>query len=967
MILFLFFCSGATALIYEVVWSKYLALMLGSTVQAQTVVLAVFMGGLALGNRLFGARADASRQPLALYGYLEVAIGLYAFFFNSIYGAADLVFVAAGSAVLKQGALLLALKAGLSVALLIGPTILMGGTLPVLAAWLNLSSTDAGRRSARFYATNSLGAVCGAGLAGFVLVRELGMVSTLQMTALANVIIGIAAVAIARKQPLVQSPKSKVLSPVEPAAPNSNSPLALGCVLVALTGAVSMGLEVLASRSLTLIFGASLQAFAIVLMAFILGIGVGSSIIASPRWRQLVREPATIALIFAAAAVVGMLVMGIEEWVRVYLSLKSGLARTAMGYRFHQLLAGALSLVVLGVPAGLIGAVLPLWIRAGADGLGKHVGRLLTWNTLGAVGGSLLTGFVLMPWLGLRGAFLALAMILAVAAMLTAWRIGRRDILLPAAALMVILALTSAVGGEGWRHVLSSGVFRAKDSPDASAAMLAHRKRTVNLLFYEDAADATVSVEQSVHGGAPGQIILRVNGKPDATTQGDLATQYLLAHLPMLARPESKDVFVLGLGSGITAGAVLGHPVETLTIAENCEPVLRAAKFFEPWNRGVLAEPRTRVWHEDARTVLKLAGQSRFDVIISEPSNPWMAGVGGVFSREFYELCASRLKDGGVMTQWFHVYEMHDGIVTMVLRTFGSVFPHIEVWDPGTGDIILLGSLRPWRSAPDVYGRVFARVQPRQDLERIGLKSPAAVWARQLASQRTAHAIAEDFGVQSDLFPTLEYEAPKAFFLGQTSRVLFDYDERTKQSELAPLEKRAALATLTDEALRLVFEEFSSVNSEMKRYLTIRLTGGVTAANLGAFFENRPTTCIFFPFADAGTNRVEFPANAGGQLKVLLEAESVIVTQPARWESGVAFIQAILRAQKPGARITEWSPARFASVAARACLARRDHDRTRDMLDLGQRFEPDSTELKYLRRILDREQPSLKVAEGRKP
>src|SRR5262249_2232903 len=156
-------------------------------------------------------------------------------------------------------------------------------------------------------------------------------------------------------------------------------------------------------------------------------------------------------------------------------------------------------------------------------------------------------------------------------------------------------------------------------------------------------------------------------------TGGDLSTQALVAHLPLMSKPDSKDVFVFGLGSGITAGSVLGHPnVDSLTIAENCEPVVRAAKFFEPWNNGVLTSARVKMVEEDARTVLKLSSK-QYDVIVAEPSNPWMVGVGSVFSREFYELAARRLKPGGIMTQWFHIYEINDSIVEMVIRTFSSV------------------------------------------------------------------------------------------------------------------------------------------------------------------------------------------------------------------------------------------------------------------------------------------------------
>ena len=212
MILFLFFCSGATALVYEVVWSKYLSLMLGSTVQAQTVVLAVFMGGLALGNRLFGRRADAAANPLALYGKLEIAIGLYAFVFHLLHQAADNLFISAGTPLLDKPLALLALKAALSVGLLLGPTILMGGTLPLIAAWLNRRSADAGRLSARFYSVNSLGAVCGAWLAGFVLVQAMGMPASLQLTALMNIVLGLTALALAR-QPEPAASKSSETPP----------------------------------------------------------------------------------------------------------------------------------------------------------------------------------------------------------------------------------------------------------------------------------------------------------------------------------------------------------------------------------------------------------------------------------------------------------------------------------------------------------------------------------------------------------------------------------------------------------------------------------------------------------------------------------------------------------------------------------------------------------------------------------
>ena len=922
IVLLLFFGSGATALIYEVLWSKHLALMLGSTVQAQTVVLAVFMGGLALGNRIIGRRADAVTNPLALYGKLEIAIGLYALCFHLLHAGADRLFIRAGAPLLELPVALLALKALLSVGLLLGPTLLMGGTLPLIAAWLHRRGPDAGRLSARFYSVNSLGAVSGAWLAGFVLVPALGMTASLQLTAIVNVALGLIALSLSRataatvpvEQPAdAEQRPQPVAEPTGSSSPSTNN-FSLPLGIVALTGAVSMGLEVLAARSLVLVFGASLQAFAIVLMSFILGIGLGGAVMASPRTRSWSRESATTVLLLGAAVWIGLLLAGVEQWVDGYRWVKTGLARTETGFTFHQAFAAAMSLVVLGVPAGLLGAVLPLWIRelpqSGAD-LGRGVGRLLTWNTLGAVVGTLVTGFVLMPQLGLRGAFLALALGLCAAAWLLGRKFQRAKPQFTAALVGAALLMLGAMGGDTWRHLLSSGIFRLRET-ELGKDLVGHRQRHIKIHFYEDAADASVAVEQGDGVGASDQLVLRINGKPDATSRGDMATQYLLAHLPMLARPESRDVFVLGFGSGVTAGALLGHPIQGVTVAENCEPVLRAGKFFAPWNRGVLTNRLARIVGEDARTLLKLSPQ-RYDVIISEPSNPWMVGVGSVFSREFYELCASRLQDGGIMTQWFHVYEMHDGIVALVLHTFASVFPHMEVWDPGSGDLILLGSQKPWPTGPDVWRKVYERAEPRRDLTTIGLPAPEALWARQFSSQRTTRAFIENGPEQSDEFPVLEYEAPKAFFIGASAKQFLQFDERTRQYQFAPLPKRLALMAAPAALLAPVFPQFGSVNSEVTQATDARLRSLANAA------APVPAASIFSP-----------PRSAENFQSLVISVE--------HWLRTGGTNQTSLTATDLGDAIRE-------------CIAHGEFDRARQLLNTAGPRLKNSAELRYLERV----------------
>ncbi len=953
----LFFMSGATALVYEVLWSKYLALMLGSTTQAQTVVLAVYMGGLALGNRWFGAHAARRQRPLAWYGYLEAAIGLYAFIFYWLYQGADRVFVAVGSGWLDHGLALLALKGLLSVGLLLPPTILMGGTLPVLAAWLEARYPDAARWSARFYSLNSCGAVLGAGFAGFVLLDWVGMVASLQMTAFFNVLVGFMAIGLSKLEvgPATATPKTATTESA-PATdgPSANPKVWTGYALAAFTGGVSLGLEGLASRTLSMVMGASVPAFSIMLMAFILGIGVGSAVIASPRIRRWPRERMTFILLLMAAGTLAGYVAAIGPGVDAYRWLMTGLARGDVGYEFQLLLHAAIALVVLGWPAALLGSVLPLWMREGGGahgGLARHVGRLLTWNTVGAVLGVTLTSFVLMPTLGLRGALLFLAGLLAVVAGLVAWAHLSQGAVAASGVGLAAVLLVGAHGGDYWRSILSSGIFRARET-QMSRHALQTRFEHVRLRFYEDAPDATVSVEQGDGVKSSAELGLRINGKPDASSQGDLSSQYLLAHLPLLARPASEDVFVLGLGSGITAGALLAHPVKNIVVAENCDPMLRAAAWFNPWNRGILTNRLARIVSEDARAVLRLSPQL-YDVIISEPSNPWTAGIGNVFSREFFELAAQRLKPGGVMAQWFHLYEMNDGIVAMIIRTFGSVFPHMEIWDTCGGDIVMLGSRQPWASTPASYAQIFARPEVKADLVRIGLDTPEALWARQLASQRTAFAIAGDGPIQSDEFPVLERAAPRAFFIGAHSQWLFDFDERTWQWPLASAAKRQALAGLSTNALHRVFDEFKSVNSGLAQHLAQQMRGGSQITNLSHIIGKPGLPCIF-----TQTGPQPIPASGRAEEHRFWQAEAQAWQSP--WPAAAEALDQALRDWQGKAEppVDNEAFTRAIASAAKAALAHDDAPRAAQWLSAGLRADPASAPLLYLARILEREHPA---------
>ena len=517
-------------------------------------------------------------------------------------------------------------------------------------------------------------------------------------------------------------------------------------------------------------------------------------------------------------------------------------------------------------------------------------------------------------------------------------------------ALLVIYV--SATGGEGWRYVLSSGVFRLPNGV-YNSTFLQERRNSTRLLFYEDAADATVSVERDSYRAGLTNLTLRINGKPDASVPGDLSTQILLGQLPLMMKPDSRDVFVLGMGSGVSAGTTLGYPITSLTVADNCEPVLRAVTLFNPWNHSLLNDPRTHLYREDARTALKLNPQ-QYDVIISEPSNPWMVGVGSVFSRDFYTIAASRLKAGGIMAQWFHTYELDDSVLALVVRTFASVFPNMEMWDVGEGDIVLLGSARPWKSDPEIYQAAFKLAGPRQDLAAIGLTSPAGILARQFASQRTAFALPGPGPIQSDNYPVMEYVAPRMFYiyLGRGADRFQDYDERTVQMELAPPGKDEVLARLNPAELSDIFGGVApSVNHALQAYLravnaprTDPTQDSLLA--MPCVFRGTNDVMLFVP-ACARTNAVAYQ---------LFNAEAVLKTNPANRQQAINNIRGILEAEKAYDRqATGWSAAYYADLAVKASLRLGNNPEAKAILLRGLQLEPDSEQLAYLSRIMIRE------------
>lgn len=767
----LFFISGFTGLVYEVVWAKYLALLLGSTAYAQVGVLAVFMGGLALGSAIWGRAADRGTHALRLYGLLELGVGvsaaLFAWGFDALSHVYWSVLAAAGGT--ETAAVLI--KTGLCIVAMLAPTICMGGTLPVLSRALNLRRAGFGRGVAYLYGINSLGAATGSVAAGFYLVPEWGFEVPFYGAALLNIAVGFLALGLDRRtQPADTEAETASVQAVAASEPvEVVGYAALVPAAAAISGAVAMIYEVAWIRLCSLVLGSSTYSFSIMLTAFILGIAAGGLVysIFNPARGRPLRFYAFTSLL---SVVLVLACLPYYDRLPFYAARAIGLLRQEhVSFAWFQAATLAFCVVVMLPLTFMSGLNFPALAHAAAQrmaGVGRPVASVLVANTAGTIVGTVLGGLYLLPSRGLEGTFLLCCML----TLLTVFVVLLCDRSLPRWQLLAV------VGGvalglpaylwlvPGWDlRLLSLGEFRRHEGIADKDFATYYSGVQHKLLYYRDGASATVSVDQW-----PEDVVLRVNGKADASANGDRETQQLLAHIPAVMHPNAKHALIIGYGSGMTAGALLRHPLESVDVVEISPEVMATDRFFAPFNNAPLSDPRTHVYIEDARTFLYRTPQ-RYDLIISEPSNPWIAGVGNLFTSEFFEQVKGRLTEDGVFVQWFHTYETSDQVLLLILRTVANAFAEVRAFQPNQWDVIVVASPSRRQEVSPAAQAAFARAS---DLAQIDLKCLSTLLALEILPDSLARKALGGGVLNQDRFPALEYAAPRAFHDGRSSGLL---------------------------------------------------------------------------------------------------------------------------------------------------------------------------------------------------
>lgn len=766
----LFFLSGATGLVYELLWVRVLYQAFGSTIQSVTTVVAAYMGGLGLGAWLFGRRVDRHLRGAALYGRLEIAIGAFGMISPLVLALAHRVYLGAAGALQLGGAASVALRFGMAALVLLVPTTLMGGTLPALTkAFMGEQRDRLMPTLGRLYAANTLGAVTGAALAGFVLVERVGIHSSLLGTAAVNLALGAAALALA---PRLDTARAQP-GPSAPTQPR-DAIARLALVLLSLTAFASLLDEIAWTRVLVMVVGGSTYAFTLVLVVFLLGIGAGSAVAA----RRGATRPATAVDAAVAQGITGAgaaLLLGFFGLLPLYIIAVFQHSDFGAGTRLC-LMGLAVGAVVL-IPAIGMGLSFPLLAdlaAPGGRGRGADVGAAYALNTLGSIGGAVVTGFVLVVTLGsettLRlglvingAAALALAGVAArgVPESSTEHRVLRSRVLLAGA--LGSVALGSAFAAPGWssRLIDLGPTIYARNVMDREArrAFLAHRG--ARQLAFREGRNATVSVWEGFSGRT-----LRVNGKVDASDHADMNTQIMLGLAPAAARAEPASALVIGFGSGVTPRVLAAVPgMRRVRVVEIEPAVLSMSLLFAAVNDSVLAQPVVSTVVDDARSALQL-NRDGFDVIVSEPSNPWVAGVATLYTPEFFQIVRSRLTDGGVFCQWIQLYQLPLPVVASVVRNVRAVFPHVEVWFSTGLDIMVLASDRPLRYDRPWLGRLLAPSTAIGTLSRewLGVDSLGDIFGRRLLGEAGAVRLAQRAVLTHvDDRPELEFVAARRF------------------------------------------------------------------------------------------------------------------------------------------------------------------------------------------------------------
>lgn len=770
----LFILSGISGLIYESIWSHYLKLMLGHAAYAQTLVLAIFMGGMALGAGLISRYSQRWNQLLLGYAIAEGVIGVMGLLFHPLFTSVLEVLYLSWIPALSDPLTINLLKWSLAGLLILPQSILLGATFPLMSAGIiRLYPNTPGATLGMLYFTNSLGAAVGVLISVFVLIPAMGLPGAILSAAFLNILLALVVWLVAKDRPAP--------APAETATAQGESHRSRWSVLL-LTIALCSSLasffyEIGWIRMLSLVLGSSMQAFELMLSAFILGLALGGLWIRRrlDRIADPLRYAGYVQIIMALCAAATLLFYNASFDFMGFMI--QSLNKNDGGYTLFNLTSHAIALIIMLPATFMAGMTLPLFTYALLQrGAGERsIGRVYSANTVGAIIGVLLAVHVVMPALGVKGlislgALLDLLVgiaLLALARPALKWRWE-----LPASALSALLALaliTLTVRFDPLR--MAAGVYRQGQ---------ARLPVDTDVQYYRDGKTASIARFLS----PTGRMMIATNGKIDASimmqgekSTSDEVTMVMAAVLPLALRPEAKTVANIGFGSGMTTHNLLGAiRLERVDTVEIEQAMVDGARGFGRFVERAYTDPRSRIYIEDAKTYFS-SHNARYDIIISEPSNPWVSGVANLFSEEFYRYIQRHLNERGLLVQWLQLYESNLTLVSSVFQALAEHFNDYVVFNTSFGDILIIAS--NGGALDQIDSAILAEPQLQEQLQRVGLRSINDLKARRIGDKKLLQPlfVAAGAPINSDFFPYLSLNAPRSRYLGETAFALTELGE----------------------------------------------------------------------------------------------------------------------------------------------------------------------------------------------
>ena len=839
-----FIISGGAGLVYEVIWSALLSNLVGGTTTTHTVVLAAFMGGLALGNRFGGRWADTGVLPLRLYAYLETAVGILGVLSPQLAELAGHVYVSlAPSPASPMMWMDAPLRLLLAMATILPASFAMGATMPALVRACTTHLGGLGASVGWLYFINSAGAALGALLATFYVIPTFGLDLGLILAGTSNLLLALLALGLARQVHGDQAFEAKEARD-ELARPETIEELDLGPLVeprvyssgqvraaldaVFLSGIATMLIELAWTRVLALTMGGSAHAFAIMLATFIAGIAIGGVIAA---WVARGDRDVLGPLLIAEGVAVLSLALLFPLYDRLPFAFHGAAALIASkeaAYPVYLAVCTGMAVLAMLGPTIAFGATLPLASRVVTSAIGeagRSVGSVFSTNTLGNVIGAAAGGLTLVPLVGLEWTLRVGALLVALASLRLAFALASESKLRRVGMMGAALATLIVLVAPSWDPLLlHSGLYRSLEHDVGSVEHFKSTSGKIDFLFEEDDEEATVSVIENANGHR----LLRVNGKSDAGNHRDVPTQVLVGQLPFFFHADAKRVLVVGLGSGITVGSVLTHPVEHVDVVEISPAIVNGSRYFDEWSHAPLDDPRVTLHVRDARNFLRvLPPDVKYDVIVSEPSNPWQPGSAALFSLEYYEQLKSRLAPGGVMSQWVHTYEMDEDVLDVILRTYAQVFERPRTWSARGNDMVMVASgegdldvdfdrMAKRLALPKVASEMRRVTPDDREMSLNTLLTHEVMAARQF---RAIWGSAEEQIIHTDRIPVLQYIAPKAFFVGANATAFRRKDARQLPRERGDLllARRLGSGELSAKELRAVDGYFAARDFKIDR------------------------------------------------------------------------------------------------------------------------------------------------------